>query len=162
MQIGNRIDGIYGVPYLFNDKVMEDAKESDVVSHEEENEPVQIGARAYTDKEWDAFLKKFDSVQNTVKELMRERHDKLEKEKINRERINKEKLEEKLDEEKRTKKTILESKSYSYPTDNLDGEVVLHVTQYVEKGIVSRNAGKIEKYEWAIPFETFRSNTDSI
>lgn len=174
MKIANGINGSYHIPYQNNGKDTKDAKyilkehffqdvkRMDVVNGEEENEPVQIGARSFTDKEWKDFLKKFDAVQDTVRELMKERHDKLEKEKLKNKELNKEKLKEMLDDKKLKEKTILEDLSYTYPTESSDGEVVLHVTEYKEKGIICRNAGKIEKYEWAIPFETFHSRRDSI
>lgn len=38
----------------------------------------QIGARFFTEKEWDAMLAEFDSVQDELRELMRERHEKQE------------------------------------------------------------------------------------
>ena len=154
MQIVSRVDGSYYVPYQNNGRVIQEIKQVDVASVEEENESIQIGARSFSDKEWNDFFKKFDSVQNAVRELMKERHEKLEKEKLNREKLDKEKLKEIQDEKNLKEKTILEDASYSYPTENSDGEVRVHITQYIEKGTICRNAGKIEKYEWAIPFES--------
>lgn len=158
MQIGNRIDINDCVLYQNSGREIQDLNRIDAVSDEEENEPVQIGARSFSDKEWKDFLDRFDAVQDAVRELMKERQEKFEKEKLKNKELNKEIL----DDKKIKEKKILEDLSYTYPTESSDGEVVLHVTEYKEKGIICRNAGKIEKYEWAIPFETIHSRRDSI
>ena len=49
-------------------------------------ETFQIGAQTFTVKEWKEFLDKFDSIQEVMEELMRERHKLQEKEKIENER----------------------------------------------------------------------------
>lgn len=45
----------------------------------------QTGARFFTEKEWDAMLAEFDSVQEALRELMRERHEKQEAKQSRRE-----------------------------------------------------------------------------
>ena len=171
MQIGNRVDGTYGILYQKNYKTaqesaqtkegneysMQDVNRMDILGTGEENESFQIGAQSFTDKEWDDFLKKFDSIQETVKEQMKEHQDKLKKEKLEKEKLNKEKLDKEkrkdlLEDEQMKKQTISESKSYSYPTDNSDGEVVLQVTAYTEKNDFYKRTKQIEKYEWSVPF----------
>ena len=153
MQIENRINGRYGL-YFQNNKVMKgttiENKKSMKEIADREDESYQIGGRAFTMKEWNYFLKKYDAIQDTVREQMKEHQEKLEKQKLDKKMWDEKKWDEqKMDAKERV---ILESSSYSYPTDNSDGEVVLHVTCYTEKGKYFRNAGKIEKYEWAIPF----------
>ena len=42
----------------------------------------QIGAQSFTEKEWEKFLEQFDSIEEAIRELMRERHEKEEEEQI--------------------------------------------------------------------------------
>lgn len=42
----------------------------------------QIGAQSFTEKEWEKFLEQFDSIEEAIRELMRERHAKEEEEQI--------------------------------------------------------------------------------
>ena len=45
-------------------------------------ETFQIGGRAYTLKEWDEMLEKFDEIQEIIRELMREEKEKQEEEEL--------------------------------------------------------------------------------
>ena len=80
MQIGNRMDVNDCILYQNSSREIQDLHRIDAVSDEEENEPVQIGARSFSDKEWKDFLDRFDAVQDAVRELMKERQEKFEKE----------------------------------------------------------------------------------
>ena len=99
-------------------------------------ESFQIGGQTFTVEEWDEFLKKFDSIQDAMEALMKERHAQMEK----KEQITGEML-------------TSESTRCIYPTDDANGEDVLHITWHTEEGIFCRKAGQTEGYEWSIPFE---------
>ena len=111
----------------------------------EVNESFQIGAQTFTIEEWQNFLEKFDSIQEAIEALMKERHAKLEKQNLNKE-------EEKID-EIATEMIVSESTSCSYPSSDADGEEVRYITWYTEEGIFCRKAGQLKGYEWSIPFE---------
>lgn len=115
------------------------------IDNDEVNESFQIGGQTFTVEEWDEFLKKFDSIQDAMEALMKERHAKLEKQQLNNE-IEKEEL---IVGEMLTS----ESTRCIYPTDDVNEEDVLHITWYTEEGIFCRKAGQTEGYEWCIPFE---------
>ena len=55
---------------------------SEKVKNRETEESFQIGAKTFTNQEWKEFLDKYDSIQEVIKELMRERHKLQEKEKL--------------------------------------------------------------------------------
>ena len=59
------------------------------IGNGENEETFQIGAQSFTIKEWKEFLDKFDSIQEVMEELMRERHKLQEKEKIENEMAKK-------------------------------------------------------------------------
>ena len=63
------------------------------------NETFQIGAKSFTLEEWKKLLEEFDSIQEILKELMKERHEKLEQQQLREEK----KKEEKKKEEKKKK-----------------------------------------------------------
>ena len=115
------------------------------IDNDEVNESFQIGGQTFTVEEWDEFLKKFDSVQDAMEALMKERHAKLEKQQLNNE----------IEKEEQIVGEMLTSESTRciYPTDDVNGEDVLHITWYTEEGIFCRKAGQTEGYEWCIPFE---------
>lgn len=48
----------------------------------------QIGGQSFTEREWDKLLEKFDAEQETIREQMRQRFEKLEKKREARERAN--------------------------------------------------------------------------
>lgn len=112
----------------------------------EVNESFQIGAQTYTLEEWQEFLDKFDSIQEIIRELMRERHDRLEKEKLNK------KEEEKI-EEIAAEMIVSESTSCTYPASDANKEEIRYITCYTKEGIFCKKAGLLDGYEWTISFE---------
>lgn len=59
----------------------------------------QIGAQSFTEKEWDELLCNFDSVQEEIKELMKEKQEKAEEERLDKAEEKKEEMEEAVTEE---------------------------------------------------------------
>lgn len=114
------------------------------LDNDEVNESFQIGGQTFTVEEWDEFLKKFDSIQDAMEALMKERHAKMEEQQTNTEEV--------ID-ATTTEMIVSESTSCTYPTDSSNGEDVLHITWYTEEGIYCRKAGQTEGYEWCISFE---------
>ena len=114
------------------------------LDNDEVNESFQIGGQTFTVEEWDEFLKKFDSIQDAMEALMKERHAKMEEQQTNTEEV--------ID-ATTTEMIVSESTSCTYPIDSSNGEDVLHITWYTEEGIYCRKAGQTEGYEWCIPFE---------
>lgn len=111
-------------------------------------ESFQIGAQTFTIKEWKEFLDKFDSVQEVIEKLMRERHKLQEKEKLESEMAREDY------EEKRVLAEMLFSESISCTYSSVDSkEEIRYITWYTEEGIFCRKAGQTEGYEWSIPFE---------
>ena len=115
------------------------------LDNDEVNESFQIGGQTFTVEEWDEFLKKFDSIQDAMEALMKERHAKMEQQQLNNE----------IEKEEQIVGEMLTSESTRciYPTDDVNEEDVLHITWYTEEGIFCRKAGQTEGYEWCIPFE---------
>ena len=114
------------------------------LDNDEVNESFQIGGQTFTVEEWDEFLKKFDSIQDAMEALMKERHAKMEEQQTNTEEV--------ID-ATTTEMIVSESTSCTYPIGSSNGEDVLHITWYTEEGIFCRKAGQTEGYEWSIPFE---------
>ncbi|MBQ2902452.1 MAG: hypothetical protein IJE49_11505 [Agathobacter sp.] len=114
------------------------------LDNDEVNESFQIGGQTFTVEEWDEFLKKFDSIQEAMEALMKERHTKMEEQQTNTEEV--------ID-ATTTEMIVSESTSCTYPIGSSNGEDVLHITWYTEEGIFCRKAGQTEGYEWSIPFE---------
>jgi len=104
----------------------------------------QIGSRSFTEKEWEAFLDKFDSVQEAIQELMKEEQARKEAEEAQKEGmvIN-------------DASTLLttESTSCMYETADPDDDDIRYITWYTEEGIFCRKAGQTQGYEWSITFE---------
>lgn len=71
------------------------ALEQQKIKNKEMEESYKIGVQTFTIKEWKEFLDKFDSIQEELKELMRERHRLQEEERMVRDR-EKKKLEEEI------------------------------------------------------------------
>ena len=59
----------------------------------------QIGASSFTKTEWNRFLTEFDDIQETIRELMREKHAKREAERLEQDRLEEERLDRELDKE---------------------------------------------------------------
>lgn len=104
----------------------------------------QIGAQSFTEKEWEEFLDKFDSVEEAIQELMKEEQARKEAEEAEKESavIN-------------DASTLLttESTSCVYETADTDDDDLRYITWYTEEGIFCRKAGQTEDYEWSITFE---------
>lgn len=104
----------------------------------------QIGSQSFTEKEWEEFLDKFDSVEEAIQELMKE------------EQARKEAEESKKEDVFTNDASILlttESTSCAYETANPDDDDIRYITWYTEEGIFCRKAGQTEGYEWSITFE---------
>lgn len=104
----------------------------------------QIGTQSFTEKEWDEFLEKFDSIEEAIKKLMREEQERRETEKVQKEQLVIEDASSLL---------TTESTFCSYPTNN-PKEDILYVTWYTREGIFCRKAGQLEGYEWSISFDS--------
>lgn len=115
-----------------------------------ETEPsFQIGARSFTQKEWDEFLEKFDSAEETVRQLMREAHEK---------RVAKREKEEQLEKDAESIENAAnlltsDTTSCTYPSENDTGNDIRYITWYTEEGIFCRKTGQSSGYEWYINFE---------
>lgn len=110
-----------------------------------ETEPsYQIGAQSFTEKEWDELLEKFDSVEETIRELMREEHEKRETEQIKREQ---------LDREKENGLLSGEFTTCVYPAGDSEKEDIRYITCYTTDGIYCRREGQTEDWEWVLAFE---------
>lgn len=113
-----------------------------------ETEPsYQIGSQSFTEKEWDAFLEKFDSIQAAIKELMKEEQEQKEIEQIKKNQV------EKALSQEESNMLAAESTKCTYPTENPNDEDIQYITWYTTDGIFCRKAGQTEGYEWSIPFE---------
>ena len=109
------------------------------IENGEINETFQIGDQSFTVEEWNEFLEKFDSIQEVLEALMKERH--AEKEESDTDGTIAEML-------------SSESTSCTYPASGANGEDVRYITWYTEEGIFCRKAGQTQGYEWSIPFES--------
>lgn len=108
----------------------------------------QIGAQSFTEKEWDAFLEKFDDVEKELQELMKEEQAKRAAEQTKREQAGAA--------SDTTGLLTTESTSCTYPAANPKESDIRYITWYTEEGIFCRRAGQSEGYEWSIPFENRR------
>lgn len=104
----------------------------------------QIGGQAFSEKEWEELLEKFDSVQDAIGELMREEQEQREAERLKENTVTQEE----------STMLVSESTMCSYPTNNPDDEIIQYITWYTEEGIFCRNAGQTDGYEWIVPFES--------
>lgn len=104
----------------------------------------QIGSQSFTEKEWEEFLDKFDSVEEAIQELMTEEQARKEAEET--------KTEDVFTNDANTLLTT-ESTSCVYETADPDDDDIRYITWYTEEGIFCRKAGQTEGYEWAITFD---------
>ena len=109
----------------------------------------QIGSQSFTEKEWDEFLSKFDSVEDAIRKLMEEEQEKRAAEELEKEK------ESSMEKGPQTEGDLLtaDSTSCTYPADQPDEEDIRYITWYTEEGIFCRKAGQTEGYEWSISFE---------
>ena len=97
----------------------------------------QIGSQSFTEKEWDALMEKFDSVQEAIRAIMQEEKEKAEKE----------------EEQKQAQLLSVETTTCMYETANPKDEDLHYITWYTEDGIFCRKAGQTGEYEWVVPLE---------
>ncbi len=111
----------------------------------------QIGSRSFTEKDWKKFLKKFDSVQDAVRKLMREEHAKRAAKKLQSRQTF-------MARQKKTSVTdqssllFTDSTSCEYPSTDETKEDVRYVTWYTREGIFCRKMGQTED-EWSLTFK---------
>lgn len=101
----------------------------------------QIGAASFTEQEWDKLLKKFDALQEAIREYMREEQEK---------RAQQEKTKQQI-EEQDAKLLTGEFTFCTYPAKKEDTENTRYITCYTPDGMVCRKAGGEEL--WSINFE---------
>lgn len=116
------------------------------IENGEINETFQIGNQTFTVEEWNEFLEKFDSIQEILEALMKERHAEMEKQQS----VKKEDAVE----QNALDMIISESTSCTYPASDTNGEEIRYITCYTEEGIFCKKAGLTDGYEWSIPFES--------
>ena len=116
------------------------------IENGEINETFQIGNQTFTVEEWNEFLEKFDSIQEVLEALMKERHAEMEKQQSVKE--------EDAVEQNALDMIISESTSCTYPASDANGEEIRYITCYTEEGIFCKKAGLTDGYEWSIPFES--------
>ncbi|MBE5887181.1 MAG: hypothetical protein E7284_12390, partial [Lachnospiraceae bacterium] len=104
----------------------------------------QIGSQSFTEKEWEEFLDKFDSVEEAIQELMKEEQARKEAEEARKEDV--------FTNDASTLLTT-ESTSCVYETADPNDDDIRYITWYTEEGIFCRKAGQTEGYEWSITFE---------
>ena len=104
----------------------------------------QIGSQSFTEKEWEEFLDKFDSVEEAIQELMKEEQARKEAEEARKEDVFTNDASTLL---------ITESTSCVYETADPNDDDIRYITWYTEEGIFCRKAGQTEGYEWSITFE---------
>lgn len=106
----------------------------------------QIGASSFTEKEWEEFLGKFDSIEEAIRELVAEE----------RERREAAKSEEEIRTEQEAKNwegLVSESTSCTYSSSEPEKEEITYITWYTEDGIYCRQAGQTEGYFWSLEFD---------
>lgn len=104
----------------------------------------QIGAQSFTEKQWEEFLDKFDSVEEAIREMMKEEQTRKETEEEKKRNVVMDDISMLL---------TTESTSCVYATAGLENDDLCYITWYTEEGIFCRKAGQIEGYEWYITFE---------
>lgn len=101
----------------------------------------QIGAQSFTEEEWNEFLESFDSVEEAIKELMKEEQEIIESKQVQKEQAI-------TDDE--SSLLVAESTSCTYPAADSKEEDIRYLTWYTEEGIFCRKSGQTEGYEWSI------------
>ncbi len=104
----------------------------------------QIGSQSFTEKEWEEFLNKFDTVEEAIQELTKEEHARKEAEEARKENV--------FTNDASTLLTT-ESTSCVYETADPHDDDIRYITWYTKDGIFCRKAGQTEGYEWSITFE---------
>lgn len=111
----------------------------------------QIGSRSFTEKDWKKFLKKFDSVQDALRKLMREEHAKRAAKELNTRQafVARQKKTSVADQ---SSLLFTDSTSCVYPSADETKEEIRYVTWYTKEGIFCRKMGQTED-EWSLTFE---------
>lgn len=104
----------------------------------------QTGSRSFTEKEWNKFLEKFDSIQDTIRKFMREEHEKRAAEQL------KKKQDAAADE---NSLLLAESTSCTYPSADKPAKDIRYMTWYTQEGIFCRNMEQSGGYEWSVIFD---------
>lgn len=112
----------------------------DKALHDDIEESFAIGANSFTQKEWNKLLAEFDDIQDTIRKLMREEHEKREAKRLEKEILGENAL-------------VSEYTKCSYPAQNAGDEKEQYITWYTEKGIFCRRQGASSGYEWALTFD---------
>lgn len=117
-----------------------------------ETEPsYQIGSRSFTEKDWKNFLKKFDSVQDAIRKLMREEHAKRAAKKL-KSRQTFMARQKKSSVTDQSSLLFADSTACVYPSASEKEEATRYVTWYTEEGIFCRSMGQTEEEEWSLAF----------
>ncbi len=117
----------------------------------EDSIPYPIGVDSYTEAEWDNFLERFDATQDVIRQLMREKHQRLKEKQEERQEMRERELEKQLLEDELKEKEIHQmAQVESRIQHTLNQEVdIRYTTLFVKEGEQIREAGKIKKYEWS-------------
>ena len=125
----------------------------------------QIGSQSFTEKEWETFLEKFDSIEEAIQELIKEEQARKEAEEAKQENalagtvsagngisgnhgLEKENASAIDDGALLTAETT----SCKYETANPDDDDILYVTFYTADGIRCKRLGE-DEFEWTLAFE---------
>lgn len=114
----------------------------------------QIGARLFTEKEWDALLEKFDAVMDTIRESMKQE---LERRKAEEQREKERKEEEAAKEANRqmameSSVLLAEKTLCTGPALGLKQPEPSYIICYTEEGIVCRRTDCLGGWEWSVSF----------
>lgn len=117
--------------------------------------PYPIGADSYTEREWDNFLEQFDATQDVIRQLMREKHQRMKEKQEEREEMRERELEKQLlEEELLEKQSMLVSQITTCTYPSLNPKVdIRYITWYTKEGIFCKKARETKEYEWAIYYE---------
>ncbi len=125
----------------------------------------QIGSSSFTIKEWEEFLKKFDDVEDALKELVKEELEKRteEVERVEREMAEASERPGKAEMAEAAEKIagaaeginalVSEFTKCTYPDSVSGQDDIMYITWYTAEGIFCRKAGQSQGYEWSITFE---------
>ena len=123
-------------------------------------ETYQIGSQSFTEKEWNQFLKKFDSLEEAIQEMMKAEQEQRMKE------AEKQELLEKAADTGAANDTVndainnaiaealvSESTTCTYPAEEKGQVSKMYITWYTEAGIYCREQGQTEGYLWSMQFD---------
>lgn len=121
----------------------------------EDNISYPIGVDSYTEAEWDNFLEQFDATQDVIRQLMREKHQRMKQKQEEREEMRERELKKQLlEEELLEKQSMLVSKITTCTYPSLNPKIAIrYITWYTKEGIFCKKARETKEYEWAIYYE---------